>query len=49
MNIQKIQTEYPVYTFTVLVLLFVLTRYGKEAMEWVLTKLHEFFIQRYIF
>lgn len=49
MNIEKIQTEYPAYTFTVLVLLFVITRYGKAAMEWMLMKLHEFFIQRYIF
>jgi hypothetical protein len=43
---EKYQTELLMYWFTVILVFIILGRYGKQAIEWVLMKLYEFFIQK---
>jgi hypothetical protein len=33
------------YGFAVMVMLFLLLRYGKQVIKWILMKMHELFIQ----
>lgn len=41
-----VQSEILAYWFTVLFVFIILGRYGRQAMEWILMKLFELFIQR---
>lgn len=43
---QKIQSEIVAYFLTVVLVFAIMGRYGKQAIEWILMKLYEFFIQR---
>ena len=43
---QKIQAETLAYFFAAIVLFLVLGRYGRQAIEWMLLKLYELFIQK---
>jgi uncharacterized membrane protein len=43
---QKDQTEIYAYWFAAFILIVLLGSYGRQAIEWVLMKLYEFFIQR---
>jgi Zn-dependent protease len=43
---QKDQTEIYAYWFAAFILIVLLGSYGSQAIEWVLMKLYEFFIQR---
>ncbi len=45
LNTQKIEAETLVYFFAVILLFIVLGRYGRQAIEWMLLKLYELFIQ----
>jgi uncharacterized membrane protein len=42
----KINPGITAYYFAMVILLIVLGMYGEQAIEWVLMKLYEFFIQR---
>lgn len=42
----KINTDITAYWFVAVVLFIVLGLYGRPAIEWVLMKLYEFFIQK---
>lgn len=44
--IQKFEPGFTAYILALLVLLLAVFQYGKTAVEWLLIKLHEFFIQR---
>jgi hypothetical protein len=43
---KKTQTEIYAYWFAAFILIAVLSSYGTQAIEWLLIKLYEFFIQR---
>jgi hypothetical protein len=43
---EKTQPEMLTYIFAAIVLITLLGGYGRQAIEWVLMKLYEFFIQR---
>ncbi len=43
---QRPQSEIYSYLFAAIILLAMLKGYGRQAIEWILIKLHEFFIQR---
>jgi len=45
-NTQKIQAETLAYFFAAISLFIILGRYGRQAIEWMLIKLYELFIQR---
>lgn len=42
---QKAQSEIFAYILTVVLVFAIMGRYGKLAIEWILMKLYEFFIQ----
>jgi hypothetical protein len=42
---QKHQGDFLAYWFTVLLIFILLGRFGMQAIEWLLMKLYEFFIQ----
>ncbi len=42
---QKQQSDFLAYWFTVLLIFIFFGRFGLEAIQWVLMKLYEFFIQ----
>jgi hypothetical protein len=42
---QKQQSDFMAYWFTVLLVFILFGRFGLEAIQWVLMKLYEFFIQ----
>ena len=46
MTADKIKPDKTAYWFALLVVLVILGLYGRQAMEWILMKLYEFFIQR---
>lgn len=46
MTIQKIPHDITANVFALLLVILILCFYGRTAIEWVLMKLHEFFIQR---
>ncbi|MBL0146239.1 MAG: hypothetical protein IPP48_11160 [Chitinophagaceae bacterium] len=43
--IEKIQPPLMVYWFAVVVIFILLGKYGRQAIEWVLMRLYDFFIQ----
>lgn len=42
----KIKPDILPYWFALMLAFVILGRYGRQAMEWILMKLYEFFIQR---
>jgi hypothetical protein len=42
----KVRTDIMAYWFAIMLVFVFLGRYGRKLIEWVLMKLHEFFIQR---
>jgi hypothetical protein len=42
----KIRPDVTSYWFALFLVFAILGRFGRQAMEWVLMKLYEFFIQR---
>jgi len=47
MTADKINPDMTAYWFAAVLLFIVLGLYGRGAMEWILTKLYEFFIQKF--
>ncbi len=43
---EKLNAALMAYWFTAMLVILVLGRYGRQAVEWVLVKLYEVFIQR---
>ncbi len=43
---EKYQVEILMYWFAIALVCILTGRYGKQAIEWVLMKLYEFFIQK---
>jgi len=46
LNTERIQAETLAYLFAAISLIIVLGSYGRQAIEWLLIKLYELFIQR---
>jgi hypothetical protein len=42
----KVRTDIAAYGFAAMLLFILFGRYGRQAIEWTLMKLYEFFIQR---
>lgn len=42
----KVRTDIVAYWFAAMLLFILAGKYGRQAIEWVLMKLYEFFIQR---
>ncbi len=45
-SIDKIETSMWSYFLTLLILLLIVGQFGKQAIEWILLQLYQFFIQQ---